>query len=273
MFATALNARRVDVTTDANIRDEGLYSARNSSKGALIEEAGRLFGVVASGESLGEVRDQVLRGTLLSQRSTENRKKIWTLLHWRYLAAGIPWLTQLLAENSAQDIHSPSFTSMLYLLYALRDRLTFDFVTTVLFTKRQSDRPVISRNDVLDLLRTASLSQPQIDRWSESTRTKLAGSILTALRDFGLLEGKQKKTLVRPPLPLSTAAVILRILIAEGCRGRQVLEDHIWRLFLLSEADVAQVLARLAQGGTIRFEKAGSTVVLETPAEWEHLDE
>ena len=96
-----------------------------------------------------------------------------------------------------------------------------------------------------------------------------AGSVLTALRDFGVLEGKQKKTLVKPLLPLATAEAILRIMISEGYRGRQVLENHAWRLFLLTEAEVAQVLGRLAQAGTIRFEKVGTTVVLETPVAWE----
>ena len=42
-----------------SIRDEGPYSARNSSKGALIEEAARLFGAISSGLSIEEVREQV----------------------------------------------------------------------------------------------------------------------------------------------------------------------------------------------------------------------
>ena len=182
---------------------------------------------------------------------------------------GSGWITALLAQKSARGTHDPEFTSLLYLLYALRDRLTYDFVTSVVWQKGHRGRPVVARNDVLDLLTSAAHEQPQIDRWSESTRVKLAGSVLTALRDFGVLEGKQKKFLVQPQLPLSTAAALLRILVAEGCRGRRVLEDHTWRLFLITEAEVAQLLARLAREGTIRFEKTGTTVVLETPAAWE----
>ncbi len=273
MFLDGLNATHVGSTRDVLIRDTGPYSARNSSKGALLEESARVFGVLACGEPLEGVREQTLRGTLLSQRSTQNRKRIWTSLHYRYLVSEMPWLIRVLAEKSRQGAHSPEFTSVLYLLYALRDRLTFDFVSNVLFPKRNSNHPVVSRNDVLDLLQSAASYQSQIDRWSEATRIKLAGSVLTALRDFGLLDGKQKKTLIKPALPSSTAAALLRILVAEGCRGRQVLEDRAWRLFLLTEADVAQSLAKLAQEGTIHFEKAGSTVVLETPAAWESQHE
>ena len=251
------------------VRETGPYSARNSSKGALIDEAGRVFAAVAGGQSVATVRDLVFRGTLLTQRSHENRRRIWTSIQHRYLISTTPWLTSLLADTSAFGPHSREFVSLLYLLYALRDPLTFDFVTNVLSVKGHQARPVVSRNHVLDLLNQAAGSQPQIERWTESTRIKLAGSILTALRDFGLLEGQQKKVLARPSLPLSTAEALLRVLTVEGCRGRQAIQDSAWRLFLLMEREVAATLAKLAQQGRIRFEKAGATVVLETPREWE----
>ena len=251
------------------VRDTGPYSARNSSKGALIEEASRVFAALARGQSVEAVRNQVLQGTLLTQRSRENRERIWTSIQQRYLIPTTPWLTSLLAETSAAGPQGREFVSLLYLLYALRDRLTCDFVTGVLWAKGHETRPVISRNEVLDLLKQTAARQPQIDRWTESTRIKLAGSILTALRDFGVLEGKQKKTLARPSLPLSTAEALLRLLTVEGCRGRQALQDSAWRLFLLTEQEVAGTLGKLAQHGRISFEKAGTTVVLETPAEWE----
>ena len=251
------------------VRDTGPYSARNSSKGALIDEASRVFAALARGQSIETVRDQALRGTLLIQRSRENRERIWTSIQQRYLLPTAPWLTSLLAGTSASGPASREFVSLLYLLYALRDRLTFDFVTNVLWAKGPHARPVISRNEVLDLLKQTAARQPQIDRWTESTRIKLAGSILTALRDFGVLEGQLKKVLVKPFLPLSTAEALLRVLTFEGCRGRQVIQDSTWRLFLLSEQEVASTLTKLAQQGRIRFEKAGATVVLETSAEWE----
>jgi hypothetical protein len=35
--------------------------------------------------------------------------------------------------------------------------------------------PVVSRDDVLDLLNQAARAETQIERWTESTRIKLAG--------------------------------------------------------------------------------------------------
>lgn len=269
MSVVVLEDQRGKPAKPVTVRDVGDFSARNTSKGALIDESARVFAAIASGTSVDEVHEQSLCGTLLNQRSFINRRRIWTSIQQRYLIPEMPWITDLLAEKCSLGAHSAEFTSLLYFLYSLRDRLTFEFVTTVLWPKGYRAQPAVSREDVLDLLASATKQQPQIDRWSESTRIKLAGSILTALRDFGVLKGKQKKFLIQPPLPLSTAEAILRILISEGRRGRQVLEDPTWRLFFLTEAEVAQVLGRLAQVGTIRFEKAGTTVVLDTPVAWE----
>jgi hypothetical protein len=265
----ALKDKKKKTRQHVSWRDVGGYSARNSSKGALLEETARVFLLISTGASLDTVREQVFRGSVLTQRSFHNRKRIWTTISHRYLLKNEQWLELLLSQKCQLGAHCAEFSSLLYVLYALRDRLTFDFVTQVLWLKDHWTRPAISPNDILDLLTAAVPDQPQIARWSEATRIKLARSVLTALRDFGLLEGKQKKVLVQPPLPLATAEIILRILVREGFRGRQILENHAWRLFLLKESDVAQVLSKLAFDGIIRFEKAGTTVVLETPSAWE----
>ena len=209
MFTDSANDLRLTKTQSVLMRDLGPYSARNSSKGALIDEAFRIFRAISSGLSMEELRTETVQGTLLSQRSSTNRKRIWTSLQQRYLVTDLPWITTLLAERSHHGAHSAEFVSLLYLLYALRDSLTFDFVAKVLWPRGHNNRPIVSRNDVLDLLKSATPHQPQIDRWSEATRIKLAGSVLTALRDFGVLQGSQKKFLIQPKLPLSTAAALL----------------------------------------------------------------
>src|SRR5204862_3492012 len=75
-----------------SIRDTGPYSARNSSKGALIAEAGRVFQALHDGLTVPEVRHRVLEGTLLVQRSRFTRERIWDALHHRYLAHHVAWI-------------------------------------------------------------------------------------------------------------------------------------------------------------------------------------
>lgn len=251
------------------IRDAGPYSTRNTAKGALLVEAGQVVDALAGGMTIDQVRNAVLGGSLLSQRSINSRKGIWDRIHYRYLTHRIDWVIASLIEAHQHGDRSDEFVSLLYLHYALRDRLTYDFVTEMLWEKSCLNRVPVSRNEVLDLLDAKALDHPEIERWTESSRVKLGGNMLSALRDFRVLEGIQKKFMARPKLPQSTAAHLLRILVAEGNRGRQILEHTTWRLFLLAEQDVATALARLASDGQIQFEKLGSTVVLQTPPHWE----
>lgn len=250
------------------IRDLGPYSSRYSSKGSLLTEAGNVIHSLSKGFSIEEVRKQAVDGTILQQRTLASRQRVWRLLHYRLLAHRTPWVENALKHAREKGLHSPEFVSLIYFHYALRDHLTYDVVTNLIWNKWQKGQTEINREDVLSLLDDEFCVQPQINRWAESTRVKLAASILTGLRDFGVLEGSQKKRIVRPTLPLSTAEHLLRILISEDIQGREVLEHSTWRLFLCTQEDVANVLVRLDQAKLIQFERTGDIIVLHTPEDW-----
>ncbi len=76
------------------------------------------------------------------------------------------------------------------------------------------------------------------------------------------------KSLHRPPLPLVTAAHLARVLASEGVHGNEFLAAPTWRLFLLSPAEVADVLSQLDQARMLHFERAGSTMVVDVPDDW-----
>jgi hypothetical protein len=269
LTATKAHARLVsDVISDTESsaqvgRDRGPYSARNSSKGSLILETHAVFGALANGRSLAEVRAACLAGKLFRQTARETRCRIWKAIYWRFFAWSPPeWVIADLSDSARDSPTSPAFVGRVFGHYARRDRLTFDFVTRKLWPLRSLQKVEVRRLDVLDFLAD---SQDGQNRWRESTRKKVAGNVLTALRDFGLLTGVQRKFLRRPVVPGDVAFHLCRLLYAEGLRGRSVLEAPDWRLFLWDIDDVARALAQLAQWGKLRFERSGRTVVLEVP--------
>lgn len=253
------------------LRDLGQYSTRYTSKGALLTEAGLIIDSLLEKMTIEEVRKRAFDGTILGQRTRTSRQKIWRDLHYRLFTHRIEWVIKGLKEAKAKGFRSPEFVSMIYLFYALRDHLTYDIVTNLIWNRWSNKQREISREDILSMLDEACDAQPRIQRWAESSRLKLASNILTALRDFGVLEGSRKKRIVQPVLPLFTAEQILRVLITEGFRGREVLEHATWRLFLCSEEDVADVLARLAQTKRVKFERTGNIIVLQTPESWKEV--
>lgn len=245
-------------------RDIGLYSARNSSKGSLLAETHAVFRMLGTGRTLPELRAASLEGRLLPQRARETRRRVWTALHWRFFAWDPPpWVLADLAAAARRDVTDPGFVGLVYVHYARRDRATFDFVTEELWSQWQRKTRSVGRADVMHFL--AARANGRSATWRESTRLKLAGNVLTTLRDFGLLAGVQRKTLQRPVVTPEVVLHLCRLLDAEGLRGRTLLEARDWRLFLWDIADVSRALADLAQRGEIRFERSGRTVVLEVP--------
>lgn len=245
-------------------RDVGPYSTRNSSKGSLIAETHAVFRALAKGKSVAQVRTACLSGRMLRQSARETRHRIWEAIHWRFFAWGPPaWVIDDLAHAAHGDATSPGFVGLVFLHYARRDRLTFDFVSERLWPLLPRSAPEVRRSDVLDFL--ADSSDTGTARWRESTRIKVAGNGLTALRDFGLLAGVQRKTLQRPAVPLNIPLHLCRLLDAEGLRGRSVLDAPDWRLLLWDTNDAARALGQLAQHGSLRFERTGRTVILEVP--------
>jgi hypothetical protein len=251
-----------------SLRDLGPYSARNTSKGALLDESYQIIGALATGLTVEQVRKQAHEGRILRQKARLSRTTIWERVHFRLLAHGSLWVLEALKAAQAAGRYSPEFVSLTYLMYCLRDHLTYDFITRWIWPRWNAGQRGVSTDDLLDYLDQAGETQPQVRSWTESSRRRLSSGILAALRDYGLLKGIYKKEITKPPLPLATSEVLLRLLTAEGLRGGEVLEEPTWRLFLLSPEEVAQVLLQLAQQKRILFEKAGNTVVLETPAQW-----
>ena len=192
------------------------------------------------------------------------------MIYVRYIS--LPkWILQDIVEGYRKGPHSPEFISLLYLHYALRDHLTFDFITQKLWKKWNTQNYAVFPDDITKMLDDVVASEPKIQTWTEATRTRLSTIILSSLKDFGILSGKQKKKLVKPVLPLFTVEHILKILAVEGVRGNLVIKDPIWRLFLCSEHEVANYLQQLSFHRKIQFERAGDTVVIATPDEWEEL--
>ena len=251
-------------------RDVGAVSTRNTSKGALIAEAHAVFRALASGKTLDEVRSSCLAGRLIRQSARETRRHIWNALYWRYFVWNPPrWVLADLSDAAKWDSTDRRFVGLAYLHFARRDRLTFDFVTDKLWTHWKNKTPEVCRDDVRDFLADYESRDAAVGKWRETTRKKLAGNVLSALRDFGLLTGVQRKSLQRPVVPPEVALHLCRLLDAEGLRGRALLDARDWRLFLWELHDTSLSLGQLAQRREIRFERSGQTVMLEVPGHHE----
>jgi hypothetical protein len=247
-------------------RDEGPPRTRNSSKGALLVEGRAVFRAMTDSMTLASVREECFEGGLLRQSAIETRRRIWEALHWRFFAWDPPkWVLHDLRVAACSEQDPSLFHGLAYLHYARRDRMTFDFVTEYLWDRWKSHQLDLRRADAADFLSDYEARRTGQRRWRESTRDKVSGNLLSALRDFGVLAGTLKKEVRRPAVAQAVVLHHSRLLAAEGLRGRGLLNAPDWRLFLWTADDVSDAFTKLSQAGDFRFERSGSTVVLHVP--------
>jgi hypothetical protein len=104
----------------------------------------------------------------------------------------------------------------------------------------------------------------ELTEWSPQTRDKVISNTLTVLRDFGLLQGTQRKTFSRLHVPTSAFVYVLYWLTDDSLSApRQVLEDGDWRLFFLEQADVLMFLDEATHAGHCTFEHRGGVYTLD----------
>ena len=244
------------------VRDRSEPSSRGTAKGGLIKESFAVFGAIAPGFSFDEVRTGILDGRLLQKTSIETRRSIWMALRHRYFSLD-PYVARSLARATALGLDSVEFRSLAYLYYAIRDRVVFEFVTGPIWEKWRSGSTSLDPIDFFEFLDALAVEHPDLKRWRESTRIRLGQNVFSALRDFGILTGTQRKNIQQPGVAPETLFHLLSILWAEGLRGTSLLAAPDWRLFLLSESQVAEHLAGFARREWIRFERSGRITILE----------
>jgi hypothetical protein len=101
--------------------------------------------------------------------------------------------------------------------------------------------------------------------WSPSVQRRVVQGLLSALRDFGILEGSVKKQLAYVYLPLEAFAFIAFQLHAEGRSGKALLHDPEWELFLLPEGAVERLFLEAHQEGLLQYYAAGPVVRIDFP--------
>ena len=229
---------------DTAWRATGPYVAVNASKTGLLDETQQFLRLYAQRDDLAAVRRQLVDGGL-PQRARATRQTIVEVISRRLTAWQPPsWVLADLA-SFANAPNLDSLKAALLLHGARQDQLLYDVVQRVIVPGWLEGQREISRGQVQRFLDQAQPTHPEIDGWSRETREKLAGNLLSILRDDGLLSGRATKTIVEPIVPPEVAAHLVHLLSAEGVAPGELTAHPDWRLWLWDCERVARVLSTL----------------------------
>ena len=113
---------------------------------------------------------------------------------------------------------------------------------------------------------TGSQGHPEVTEWSEATRKRVAGGLLKAGVDLGLLQGKVKRRFTAYYLADEPLLYVLLQALASNRTTAAALADPRWLWFRLPEAELEHRLLLLHQAKVISYYRAGSVVDLKLPA-------
>lgn len=230
-------------TTQWRARAE--YLPSNASKAGLLEETRAFLAAYAdTGDAQAAQLDLINR--TLPQRSRSTRVTITRLIMARLARWQPPaWVLDDLVAF-AEDARPETLQAALLLHVSRQDALLYDFVQDVVAPRWQEGIRDVTRADVQRFLDAAEAQHPEITRWSHETREKLAGNVLSILRDYGLLAGTAKKRIVEPLVPDSVVGHLVRLLREEGVAEAEIPYHPDWNLWLWDPGRAQAAIARLA---------------------------
>ena len=222
-----------------------VYLPSLASKTGLLAETRLFLQTLARLGDLAATRRALVDGAL-PQRARETRETIVQVIHQRLFRwAPPPWVVTDLCAFAA-DMSHPTLASALLLHVARQDALLYDVVQQVILPRWQEGERLLIRADVQGFLDRAQPSQPEIDGWSHGTREKLAGNVLSILRDYGLLQGTARKEIVEPNVPDAVAEHLVRLLRAEGLSDAAMATHPDWLLWLWDSRRARSLISGIA---------------------------
>lgn len=233
-------------------RTEGEYVASSSLVPGILQETQQYLLAYATTtgsleERVAQTRTILIDQTLL-QRSRASRVTFVARIQ-RRLTSWLPpaWVLDDLVAF-AQEPTSDALKVALLLHICRQDRLLYDLVQKVIVDDWQDGKRQVSVFDVQQFLDQSEAAHPEINTWSFATRNKLASNVLSTLRDYGLLQGKQHKKIVMPLVPNSVAYHLFRLLQSEGVEESEIATHLDWQLWLWTPAQVVEVLNQMEKG-------------------------
>jgi len=232
------------------------YTANITMGAALKEEARTILQQVHVGNSNERIKQQVMEETLLSKATIASRKNAWGLIEGRYLKnPHCP--TKLVAKIVTSQRGASIVDLVLFYHCCLADILIYDVTVGLTYHRFISGAARIDKPDIISFLEERKGEHPEIEKFSQLTKDKIARNYLTLLRDFGLLEGKVIKYFKTVFVPIEFFVYVVYFLREQGIPTKAILSSDDFKLFFLSEEDVLRLMTEASRTPYLDFTSAG----------------
>jgi hypothetical protein len=176
-------------------------------------------------------------------------------------------VTRALAALVKGKLPAASLDRILFFHAARADRLLHDVVTDVLVPLSARGITDIDVAELQQPLKTWMAKGKTSAPWSDPTIERIAQGLLSALRDFGVLQGAVKKRIAPSFLPVEAFAYLAFYLKQHQPSSAKLAELPDWKLFFLPREGVERAFFEAHQSSLLEYHAAGSVIRLTFPSD------
>ncbi len=241
------------------------YTTKIIKAGALLSDTRTLL---SQWDSSQPVRDNLRRfreENVFGKASRSRVEDILKIFRQRYLKE--EEVTKALVVLVQKRFPTASLDRILYFHAAKADPLLYDAVTDILLPRKGQGITDVDAVDLQHELSKWVAAGRTTSQWSEPTTRRVAQGLLSALRDFGVLQGAVNKQIAPAYLPTESFAYITYYLKQHQPSGAKLLDLPDWKLFFLPHEGVERFLFEAHQKGLLEYHAAGTVTRLTFPAQ------
>lgn len=199
-----------------------VYSSKIIKAGALIGDTKTLLSHWDVTASVAENIDRVQRDNIFGKASRSRVQDILAIFRQRYLTEES--VTKALVALVRRKFSTVALDRLLYFHSARADQLLHDAVTEILVPMQARGWVDINVQDFQRSLATWVEEGKTMGHWSEPTITRISQGLLSALRDFGVLQGAVNKKIAPAYLPIESFAYVVFYLKQHQPSGAKLIE-------------------------------------------------
>ena len=246
------------------IRSSAPYSSKIIKAGALIGDTKTLLSHWDFAVSVDENINRVQRDNVFGKASRSRVEDILAIFRQRYLTEES--VTRALVTLVRGKFPTAALDRLLYFHSARADQLLHDAVTEILVPRQAQGLVDINVQEFQRSLAKWVDDGKTTGHWSEPTITRISQGLLSALRDFGVLQGAVNKKIAPAYFPIESFAYVVFYLKQHQPSGAKLIEMSDWKLFFLSREGVERFLFEAHQRNLLEYHVAGSVTRLTFPA-------
>jgi len=246
------------------LRSSAPYSSRIIKAGALIGDTKTLLSHWDAEASVDENINRAQRNNFFGKTSRSRVQDILAIFRKRYLVDES--VSKALVTLVRKRFPPAALERLLYFHSARADQLLRDVVIEILVPMQARGLVDINVNDFERSLANWVDEGKTSGHWSEATITRIAQGVLSALRDFGMLQGAVNKKIAPAYFPIESFAYVVFYLKQHQPSGAKLIELPDWKLFFLQREGVERFLFEAHQCNLLEYHVAGSVTRLTFPA-------